>query len=56
VSSAFYTQVSVTHTNRLRSTLKTIFDHVIGKILRLVEKQIDEVRDRGSDVKVCCTV
>ncbi|KAH7081489.1 hypothetical protein BKA63DRAFT_462626 [Paraphoma chrysanthemicola] len=33
------------------SVLKTIFDHVIGKILRLVEKQIDEVLDRGSQVK-----
>ncbi|KAG9206733.1 hypothetical protein G6514_000018 [Epicoccum nigrum] len=38
------------------STLKTIFDHVIGKILRLVEKQIDEVRDRGSDVKAILLV
>lgn len=34
------------------SMLKTIFDHVIGQILRLVEKQIDEVGDGGNCVKV----
>lgn len=34
------------------TTLQTIFDHVIGKIERLVEKQIDEVSDTGNNVKV----
>jgi hypothetical protein len=43
-------------TNDTSTALKTIFDHVIGKILRLVEKQIDEVKDRGSEVKVVQTV
>lgn len=38
------------------TALKTIFDHVIGKILRLVEKQIDEVKERGSDVKAILLV
>lgn len=38
------------------STLKTIFDHVIGQILRLVEKQIDEVSDKGNFVKAILLV
>jgi len=32
--------------------LKTIFDRVIGQILRLVEKQVDQVKDQGNTVKV----
>ncbi|KAF2624867.1 actin-like ATPase domain-containing protein [Macroventuria anomochaeta] len=36
--------------------LKTIFDHVINQIMRLVEKQIDEVEDKGSNVKAILLV
>jgi hypothetical protein len=32
--------------------LKTVFDHVIDKIINLVQKQIDEVEDHGIAVKV----
>jgi hypothetical protein len=35
-----------------RSALKTIFDHVIGQTLRLVEKQFDQMGDAGNTVKV----
>jgi hypothetical protein len=35
-----------------RSALKTIFDHIIGQIKELVDKQIDEAGERGSAVKV----
>jgi hypothetical protein len=38
--------------NSNSSVLKTIFDHVIGQILRLVEKQVDQVGDAGNTVKV----
>jgi hypothetical protein len=37
------------------SILQTVFDHVIGQIMRLVEKQIDEAQERGNRVKVCAT-
>ncbi|KAF1348323.1 hypothetical protein EJ07DRAFT_160131 [Lizonia empirigonia] len=36
--------------------LKTTFDHIIGQVLRLVEKQITEVGDRGNDVKAILLV
>lgn len=38
--------------NNDSSALKTIFDHVIGQILRLIEKQVDQVGDAGNSVKV----
>ncbi|KAJ4993517.1 Hsp70 family chaperone [Stagonosporopsis vannaccii] len=36
--------------------LQTIFDHIIGQIMRLVDKQIDEVADKGSNVKAILLV
>ena len=33
--------------------LKTIFDHVIDKVLRLVDKQVDEIKEHGKPAKVC---
>ncbi|KAH8690418.1 hypothetical protein GQ44DRAFT_833025 [Phaeosphaeriaceae sp. PMI808] len=38
------------------NTLKTIFDHVIGQIMRLVEKQLDMVQDKGGKVKAILLV
>ena len=32
--------------------LKTCFDHVCGQIINLVEKQIEDVEERGDSVKV----
>lgn len=36
----------------LRNMVRTIFDHIIGKILILVDNQIDEVRAKDLTVKV----
>ncbi|KAH7125733.1 hypothetical protein B0J11DRAFT_506551 [Dendryphion nanum] len=38
------------------SVLKTVFDHVIGQIMRLVEKQIDEAQEKGNHVKAILLV
>ncbi|KAF2870470.1 hypothetical protein BDV95DRAFT_607638 [Massariosphaeria phaeospora] len=38
------------------SVLQTVFDHVIGQIMRLVEKQIDEVQERGNRAKAILLV
>ncbi|KAF2643572.1 actin-like ATPase domain-containing protein [Massarina eburnea CBS 473.64] len=38
------------------SVLQTVFDHVIGQIMRLVEKQIDEAQERGNRVKAILLV
>ena len=35
-----------------RTMLKTCFDHVCGQIVNLVEKQIEDVEERGDSVKV----
>lgn len=38
------------------TALKTIFDHVIGQIMRLVEKQIDEIQDKRNKAKAILLV
>ncbi|KAJ4398854.1 hypothetical protein N0V91_009905 [Didymella pomorum] len=38
------------------NALKTIFDHVIGQILRLVENQVAEVEEKGNHVKAILLV
>ncbi|KAF1830154.1 actin-like ATPase domain-containing protein [Decorospora gaudefroyi] len=38
------------------SVLKTVFDHVIGQIMRLVEKQIDDAQENGNCVKAILLV
>jgi len=51
---AFVTRAILKHsTNETdRTMVKTLFDHVIGQIMHLVGKQVDQVKDAGNDVKV----